>query len=409
MSTGSLLKNRAIPNGARQMAVGETVAYSNHLAEETGRGGIRLKDQDSELRELRLRVAQLTDEARKNEEAWKRSQHREMALLDAEDLPVLLERLTDGLRRSFRLQATTVAIADRDHEIQSLLSGTDTEPDKLSDVLFVDAVGDLVPQLRARVRPWLGQFIARDHERLFGATRNLQSVALLPLVRRGRVVGSLHFASHRASRFTREHATDFLHHLGIMAAFGLENAINRAKLVRTGFTDALTGWHNRAYLELRLKEGLARSQRERKPLVCLMLDIDHFKQVNDTHGHAAGDAVLREVAQRISGEVRSSDLSARYGGEEFIVLLPDTGLEAGGLLAERIRAAVSSKPFGIGRLDVPLVVTVSIGLAEYRPQRTLEDPARIGERLIAQADGALYESKAAGRNAVTSAPREAVG
>lgn len=368
-----------------------------------------MKGQDGELRELRLRVAELTDEARKNEEAWKRSQQREMVLLDAEDLPALLDRLTDGLRRSFRLQATTVAIADRDHDIRNLLGSTDAEPDSLSRVLFVDAVGEFVPQLRARVRPWLGAFIPSSHERLFGTVQNLKSVALLPLVRRGRVVGSLHFGSHRATRFTREHATDFLHHLGVMAAFGLENAINRAKLVRTGFTDALTGWHNRAYLDLRLKEALARSQRARRPLVCLMLDIDHFKQVNDRHGHGAGDAVLREVAQRISGEVRSSDLSARYGGEEFIVLLPDTGLEAGHLLAERIRAAVSGKPFGMGRLDLPLAVTVSIGLAEYRPRHEPEDPARIGERLVAQADGALYESKAAGRNAVTLAPREAVG
>jgi diguanylate cyclase (GGDEF)-like protein len=332
-----------------------------------------------------------------------------MALLDAENLPALLERLTDGLRRSFRLQATTVAIVDRDREIQSLLGSVDTDPAQLTQVMFVDAVGDLAPQLRARLRPWLGPFVPADHERLFAGTRSLQSVALLPLVRRARIVGSLHFASHRAARFTREHATDFLHHLGIMAAFGLENAINRAKLVRTGFTDALTGWHNRAYLELRLKEALARSQRARQPLVCLMLDIDHFKQVNDTHGHAVGDAVLREVAQRINGQVRSSDLSARYGGEEFIVLLPDTGLEAGHLLAERIRATVSGKPFGVDRLDVPLPVTVSIGLAEYRPRHALEDPGRIGERLIAQADGALYESKAAGRNAVTLAPREAVG
>lgn len=363
-----------------------------------------MKELDPEVAALRQRVAELTDEARKNEDAWKRSQQREMSLLDAKDLPTLLERMTAGLRQSFRLQAATVAIADGDHEIRNLLNASSTEPVDRPDVLFVKAVADLLPGLRGRARPWLGPYSDAEHRTLFsGAAARLKSVALVPLARRARVVGSLHFGSHLATRFTREHATDFLQHLGSMAAFGLENAVNRAKLVRTGFTDALTGWHNRAYLQIRLDEAIARSQREQSPLVCLMLDIDHFKPVNDEHGHAVGDLVLREVAERISKEVRSSDLSARYGGEEFIVLLADTGLEAGHLLAERIRAAVSSRPFGIGLLDAPLNVTVSIGLAEHRSGHAQSDPTQAAKRLIERADGALYESKAAGRNSVTLA------
>jgi diguanylate cyclase (GGDEF)-like protein len=188
-----------------------------------------------------------------------------------------------------------------------------------------------------------------------------------------------------------------------MTAFCLENAVNRAKLVRIGSTDLLTGWHNRRYLQTRLQEELARSQREQTTLVCVMIDIDHFKRVNDDHGHAIGDEVLIEVARRISGEVRSSDVSARYGGEEFIIVLPHTHLESGRLLAERVRTAVSAEPFGIGTLDAPLTVTVSIGLAEFQPAKDPEDPAVAGERLIAEADTALYEAKAGGRNAVALA------
>ena len=343
------------------------------------------------------------EEARHNEATWKRSQQREMRLLEAEDLPELFTHLIFGLRRSFRLQAASVAIADPDHEIRELLRRQGNDPDNFENVLFVDEVGRIAPQLRARARPWLGPFSEPEHCHLFANGARVASVALLPLVRRARVIGSLHFGSSDPSRFTQVHGTDFLHQLACMAALGLEGATNRARLVQRGFTDTLTGWHNRAYLDMRLGEELARSQREQTPIVCLMLDLDHFKRVNDDHGHAAGDAVLREVADRIRAEVRGSDVSARYGGEEFIVLLPDTDLEAGRPLAERIRAAVSAEPFGVGLLDAPLDVTVSIGLAEYRPTGNLEDPQSAAMRLMADADNALYEAKAAGRNAIVLA------
>jgi len=373
----------------------------------TTAGGKRiLKDHDLEVAELRRRITRLTQEARKNEEAWKRSQRREMALLEAEDLPDLFGHLTVGLRRGYGLDATSVAIADPEHEIRNLLRMEAGEADQFEDILLVDRIDCLVPQLR-RGRPWLGAFGAGRHGPLFTpgltATTPLASVALLPLVRHGRVIGSLHFGSSDPHRFTETHATDFLRHLAAMAALGLESAVNRAKLVQRGFTDALTGWHNRSYLETRLEEELARCQRAQTSLVCLMIDVDHFKRVNDACGHAAGDTVLREIARRIDSEVRGSDVSARYGGEEFIVLLPGTELETGSLLAERIRAGVAASPIGLDVVDARLTVTISIGLARYRPVGCREDPQSAARRLLAEADRALYEAKAAGRNAVALA------
>jgi two-component system, cell cycle response regulator len=358
---------------------------------------------DLELVELRRRIAKLKEEARKNEEAWQRSQRREMALLDAEDLPALLAELTKGLRGSYRLRAATLALIDPQHEIRHLLTVRGEAPALVDDVIFVDALSEVAPQLATRRTPWLGSFIARDHRQLFPAGRGIESVALLPLMRHGRPVGSLHFGSEDGARFTRRHATDFLHHLGIIAAFCLENAVNRAHLVRSGFTDVLTGWHNRRYLETRLQEELARSERERTPLSCLMFDVDHFKRVNDGYGHGAGDDILREVAMRIEKEIRSSDVSARYGGEEFVVILPRTPLETARVLAERIRAAVAERPFETASVPKSLAITVSIGLAEYRPGAAAADPVVAGERLIAEADLALYEAKASGRNTVALA------
>jgi diguanylate cyclase (GGDEF)-like protein len=134
-----------------------------------------------------------------------------------------------------------------------------------------------------------------------------------------------------------------------------------------------------------------------------MIDVDHFKSVNDGFGHLAGDEVLRQLAHCISGEVRGSDVSARYGGEEFVVLLPGTGIAAGFLLAERIRAAVAAEPFELPAGGVRLPVTVSIGVAEHAPTLDERDFKVVGERLLALADVALYEAKAGGRNAVARA------
>jgi two-component system cell cycle response regulator len=134
-----------------------------------------------------------------------------------------------------------------------------------------------------------------------------------------------------------------------------------------------------------------------------MIDVDHFKKVNDRYGHLGGDEVLRQLAHCVEGEVRNSDVSARYGGEEFVVLLPGTAIDAGRLLAERIRQAVSKEGFELPGVSDPLPVTVSIGVAEYRPARGKDDLKVAADRLIALADLALYEAKAGGRNAVAQA------
>jgi diguanylate cyclase (GGDEF)-like protein len=189
----------------------------------------------------------------------------------------------------------------------------------------------------------------------------------------------------------------------VIAAFCLENAINRARLVRSGLTDVLTGWHNRRYLQTRLHEEIARSQRDQSALTCLMIDVDYFKKINDQYGHLAGDEILRQVARRIEIEVRDSDVSARYGGEEFVVLLPRTGIGAGRLLAERMRNAVLAEQFVLPGVAEPVAVTVSIGVAEHGSMPGTEDLSVAAERLIAFADDALYVAKASGRNTVVEA------
>ena len=350
------------------------------------------------LSELERRVERLADEARKNEEAWKRAQAREMELLESDDLSTLLMRATEGLRAGYGLEAVTLLLCDPEHELRHLLMGEGASPEAFPHVLFVDRLPAALPFDPAAPRPWLGAFDPARHGPLFPGAEGLRSVALLPLARREKLFGSVNMGSGNPSRFTRRHASDFLHHLGIMAAFALENTANRARLVRSVLTDPLTGWHNRRYLEARLREELARGRRSRLPIACLMIDIDHFKAVNDRFGHLAGDEVLRGVARRIAAEVRSSDVAARYGGEEFVILLPGTDARAASVLAERIRAAVARQPFELGDGHEPLPVTVSVGVADCLVESGEDGNA--GEALLARADAALYAAKAGGRNMV---------
>jgi two-component system cell cycle response regulator len=360
-------------------------------------------DHDREVTQLRRRLAALTEEARKNDDAWRRAQAREMEILEADTLDSLLDRLTTGMRASYRLEAATLVIADPDHDVRRLLTPQGASLGHRSDVIFVDSVHGVAPAIGLGRRPWLGKFSTADHTLLFPTPEKLESVALLPLTRQERLIGCLNFGSRERDRFVAFLGTDLLHHLAIIAAFSLESAVNRARLVRSGFTDVLTGWHNRRYLQTRLQEELARCRREGTPLTCLMIDVDHFKSVNDRFGHLAGDEVLRQLAHCISGEVRGSDVSARYGGEEFVVLLPGTGIAAGFLLAERIRAAVAAEPFEIPPAGWRLPVTISIGVAEHPSGPDERDLKVAGERLLALADLALYEAKAGGRNSVARA------
>jgi two-component system, cell cycle response regulator len=154
-------------------------------------------------------------------------------------------------------------------------------------------------------------------------------------------------------------------------------------------TDELTGLLNRRAFDETLQREVARSRRHNHPVGVVLLDIDHFKKVNDTHGHPVGDQVLRTLSAVVAAAVRSEDTLYRYGGEEFVALLPHVDLAKEMLVAERIVAKVAHTPLRIGASD--LQITVSAGAAVLRTQ---DD----GEALVARADEALYRAKAAGRN-----------
>ena len=357
------------------------------------------RDPDAEIRELRARIASLMEEASANERLLRRSQERELDLLKADSLPQLLDALCTGLTASYSLEAMTLLLWDPQHEIRHLLIAEHRSTEDFPRVIFADSVVGMAPQFNTFHKPWLGPYMGCDHQLLFPQATGIRSVALIPLRRQDRLQGSLNFGSVDERRFSRHLGTDFLAHLGVIASFAIENAVNRARLVRSGLTDFLTGWHNRRYLHARLKEELARAQRQGTGLTCLLIDVDRFKQINDEHGHLAGDVALREAAQRVDAHIRGSDAAARFGGDEFVVLAPGISAEQAAVLAERIRGAVCDPP-----LELPdgakVTLTVSIGIASIALSRDESDLKAASERLLAEADSALYRAKQRGRNRV---------
>ncbi len=227
-------------------------------------------------------------------------------------------------------------------------------------------------------------------------------MALLPLVRHGRLIGSLNIGSHTDTRFIKGVRTDFFEHLGGVVAICLENAVNHERLKRQGLTDTLTAVNNRRFFDQRLGEEVAHAIREQQPLSCLLLDIDHFKQINDRYGHQMGDRVLMEVASLIRAQMRGNDVLARYGGEEFAALLSQTCNAAAMEVAERIRGSIAARGFGLERDAPGFGVTISIGIATLDPGSLDQTHPVSGEFLVGQADKALYDAKAGGRNRVIS-------
>ena len=171
-----------------------------------------------------------------------------------------------------------------------------------------------------------------------------------------------------------------------------ELAIVNRKLNLSSLTDPLTGLPNRRYALKRLEQEWASSERNRRELSCMMLDIDYFKVVNDTYGHAGGDMVLKGLSKILKGLLRNNDVACRMGGEEFMVICPDTDMESAALVAERIRESIERTVFPYGGKAIH--ITLSIGIA-------MRDAAHDSiDEMISIADKRLYEAKSAGRNMV---------
>jgi diguanylate cyclase (GGDEF)-like protein len=233
----------------------------------------------------------------------------------------------------------------------------------------------------------LGLAIVRPLDRLTAAASKIASGDLnvqLPVYTRGELGYMTTVFNRMAARLRKA--------MGELDATNRELRRKNEELHRLSITDELTGLHNRKHMMETLAMEVARALRYDKQFSILMIDIDDFKQYNDTYGHLAGDQALRELGAFLRESLRTEDYAARYGGEEFLLLLPETAAEGAGHLAERLRRRLEER--AIGAMDGHDGITVSIGVAAFPTNGT--DP----ETLIYRADAAMYQAKKAGRNRV---------
>ena len=316
--------------------------------------------------------------------SWERS------LLQADTLDQWLARVAstpDGA-------GAGLLLVDATHERRPLLLGSEAATGAAASVSFVPSLTGLAPHLLAMRSAWRGAYHAADHALLFPGTTGLRHVVILPLCRAGQVVGLFTAATSDDVPPFAGVSSALLDHAADVICASLERHLDRARVLRGGIVDPLTGWNSPRYLQARLGEEIARAQRARGSVACLVADVDRLKSLNDELGHGAGDRVLQELAERIESQVRASDTAGRLGSDAFAVVLPATDALQAAPLAQRILAAVRSAPVDTGT-GQRRELRVSIGVAACRPQPE-QDRKNVADQLVADAVAALHRAKRAG-------------
>jgi diguanylate cyclase (GGDEF)-like protein len=219
----------------------------------------------------------------------------------------------------------------------------------------------------------------------------IASMICVPLIARGERVGVVTATSDQVAAFDQDHM-EIVRFISTTIALDIENV----RLHRVAVTDPLTGAYNREFLIQRLPQEIEAAIDRDRSLSVAMVDVDHFKSVNDQYGHGVGDVVLAEVARRLRSAIRTGDLLVRYGGEEFLAVLPKADAGRAWEVGERMRQRVCERAFDVGD-GLALLLRISVGIAQWRMGEPMPD-------LIERADVALYGAKERGRNRVEVAP-----
>jgi diguanylate cyclase (GGDEF)-like protein len=301
------------------------------------------------------------------------------------ELSVLLETICRETTILLASETTSVLLLDRHRERLLCSAAQGLTPKERDAIAFRPGEG-VAGWVIANGEPALISDTTEDPRFVpfVNQKRIIRSMITIPLVIRGQAIGCICSTHPTKGWFTKEHE-ELLNFLANSVVLDVENA----RLYRMAITDSLTGLFNRQHLAERLKEEVDRAHRYDVPLGLLMADLDHFKQVNDRYGHAAGDHVLEHVAKRLASVTREVDLVARYGGEEFIALLPNTGRDGAEQAARRIITAIRESPAEVNGQPFPLTISIGGAILGLR-----EEP----RDLLARADAALYQAKSEGRD-----------
>jgi diguanylate cyclase (GGDEF)-like protein len=303
------------------------------------------------------------------------------------ELPSVLQTTVNEVGCALGAQSSALNI-EGEHGQSSLTKfyfrdGEEDDEDKRAEMLGdIEALG---VRLRGRIKTYV-------HDGSIDADESdARPAAAVPVIYHDRTMGVLMVTSDDPQRLWQENEVMLLRTVADQVAVAVNHARLFQQMQHQALTDGLTGCFNRRFFEIQLERDLHLATRMRQPVSLILLDIDHFKRVNDTHGHDAGDAALRILANALREELRGVDTAARYGGEEFAIILPQAGHEGAKVVAERLRSRIA-------RTEVPGVgyITASLGVA------TFPNDASSRELLVTSADRALFLAKRSGRDKVCS-------
>jgi len=347
---------------------------------------------------LQQRLDTLLRIAKSNERKQDNFQQYELSLLSCGSLSALLQLILEQHQQRFQLTEVTLLLYDPEYAFQRLVTDILDNAQWQHKLLFTDSFHTLDQFFNLQRTPRLSAFEVQKHAELFPAVNDLGSVALLPLIRQQQLIGCLNLGSRNPSRFQAGIGTQFLQHMAAVVAACIENARLHEEIKLVGLRDPLTGVNNRRFFDQRIEEEVSRAKRQKTPLSCLFVDLDHFKRVNDQHGHQAGDIILKQVAALINDSLRSTDVLSRYGGEEFVILLTDTDTTAAADIARRMREQIAAMHFIVSH-GRKVQITLSVGLATL----DINSPLQTSKQLLQAADQAVYAAKISGRNCVHQA------
>lgn len=310
------------------------------------------------------------------------------------DPGVLLSRISELICQLVDAQACSVMLLDAPRQRLLAKAAYGLRTERMHTLSF--AIGEGVAGWVVKhATPALIDDVAADPRfvQLADARTPIKSMLCVPLVARGEPVGVVTATAAATGAFATGDLA-LLQFIATTIALDVENV----RLHRVAVTDVLTGAYNREYLSQRLPTEIETAITHEHALSVAMVDVDHFKLINDRHGHDTGDEVLAEIARRLRSAIRGGDVLIRYGGEEFLAVLPRADAGRAWEVGERMRTRVAHRSIEVGGID--LLVRVSIGIAQMRSPLARESAAE----LIRRADAALYQAKAKGRNRVEVAP-----
>lgn len=288
-------------------------------------------------------------------------------------------------------------LLDPRHELRRLAEGDGHLVESMPGLRFVDSLSGVAPGYGTLHTPWTGAYHASDHALLIGADAGCRHLLLLPLPRSGGLTGVYNVGSRSEAVSLGTLGAPWLGLVASQALVNAERLLQRARLLRAGVVDPLTGWNSRHYFLARVREQVAASERHGEPAACLVIDVDGLGAINDRLGVTVGDAAVFEIGSVIEAQVRASDSFAHIGEDEFAALLPVTTPIAAVHLAERILSAVRATRFHAPQFgEHPLKVSIGIAGIDPSSLRTGRDRKATADEWLARAHSALHQAKRAG-------------